>query len=162
MKLQQSFELSKITLPENIKIEVKNNSSELKELLKDDQNFLIKLVTAINSFPPSFVRNIIFEHYDNLIQESKSQHKPWPKIVDEVDRLTYSLYSLWEIDNKLFCDNFKNLDFDSYNVMSRLIKDEIVLQFKFTTDIDYNYDYNVDEYHILGELPLDLNNEEFN
>lgn len=160
-EVQQSVEANKITLPDNIKEEIRNNAAQLKELLKDEKEFLIKLVIGINSLYPDFVRNSIFEHYDSVIQESKKQYKPWPKIIDEVDKLTYSLYSLLEVENQLFWKRFKDMGSDIRIAVREIIKEEIILQFKGNDNISYDYDFNVDEYHILGELPSDTDNKEF-
>jgi len=70
-----------IALPDNIKLEIKNVVAELKELLKDDQNFAEELIWAVSNVGNLMyaynVREGVYLHYEKIINECKESHKPW-------------------------------------------------------------------------------------
>lgn len=136
-----------LILPKNIKMEIKNGVTRLKELLKNENDLCINLIKLIvNDYAlPRDVDGLVLDHYSNTIKECTSAFKSWPVEIMQLRDIVATLFNLTRGEGKLIYDTIAELELDyvpkTYDILARLCMDEIGVQF----DPKVNYHFELDK-----------------
>jgi len=133
-----------LVLPENIKEEIKKGVAELKELLKDDQEFLQNLVWKIVNggkyLQLNYIADSVYHHYTNVIEQCQKEYKAWPIEINKIRDIVYKLSSIATGYNELIFDVLKTVNpeytSDDCKALGDIARKEIGSQ--FNPEINYN------------------------
>jgi len=153
-----------IELPDNIKKEIQKNVTELKELLKDNQDVAEELISMVcnigNLYVITNVYDFIFNYYSKEIEVSNKYYKGLPENFLKLKQIAYKLSTL--VDGTAFeivalSEAYNENNFSQVcNEFGDLSKKEIGHQFSEGA----NYIIDV-EPMLMGEMQLPSDEGEF-
>lgn len=140
-----------LILSEEIKEAIRTNVAELKELLKDDQETLIKVIErVVNDIASSQdIDYLVRCHYSEVIEQCEKEKEAWPEEVKNARNAAADLYFMSRARSNLTAKQVKEMnppDEEEYSVIKqigKLCQEEIGRE--FNPDVDYRYDLSTEE-----------------
>jgi hypothetical protein len=160
-----SLSLGKLTLPDNIKEEIRKNVAELKELLKDDKEFAENLIFNICNVGwyilPQTVTGMVCDHYKEIINQCRKELKSYPMHVNKIHDIAGFLAHVAIGQQVLIYDDWKATKTDYTYSDCKSLGDLAISEINMQYNPDFIYHQDVESLGFTQHYGLDYEDPEF-